>query len=92
VKKYSKNEIDFFGIYDAANQQGYFIPIEEVTGISRGIFSKRCVSRGFPASGSSGFARFSVRGHKRVAKPPARMKACIGIFIERTTAILFEVA
>jgi hypothetical protein len=27
-----------------------------------------------------------------VAKPPARMKACIGIFIERTTAILFEVA
>jgi hypothetical protein len=34
VKKYSKNEIDFFGIYDAANQQGYLIPIEEVTGMT----------------------------------------------------------
>src|SRR3990167_7415894 len=49
-----------------------------VIGIPVGIFSTRCVRSGIPASGRSGFARFSVSGQRRVAKPPARMKAFIG--------------
>jgi len=34
VKKYSKNEIDFFGIYDAENKKGYLLPIESVEGMT----------------------------------------------------------
>ncbi len=34
VKKYTKKEIDFFGIYDVENKKGYFIPIEEVEGMT----------------------------------------------------------
>ncbi|MCR4335534.1 MAG: group I intron-associated PD-(D/E)XK endonuclease [archaeon] len=34
VKKYSKKEIDTFGIYDAENKQGYLLPIEKVDGMT----------------------------------------------------------
>jgi len=34
VKKYSKNEIDYFGIYDAKTKQGYLLPIEKVIGMT----------------------------------------------------------
>jgi len=34
VKKYSKREIDFFGIYDAENKSGYLLPIEAVLGMT----------------------------------------------------------
>ncbi|MFH1391211.1 MAG: group I intron-associated PD-(D/E)XK endonuclease [Candidatus Diapherotrites archaeon] len=34
VKKYSKKEIDSFGIYDAQNKQGYLLPIEKVEGMT----------------------------------------------------------
>jgi len=33
VKKYTKKEIDYFGIYDYENKKGYLIPIEKVTGM-----------------------------------------------------------
>jgi hypothetical protein len=33
VKKYSKNEIDYFGIYDAERKKGYLLPIEDVNGM-----------------------------------------------------------
>ncbi len=32
VKKYTKKEIDFFGIYDYKNKKGYFLPIEDFEG------------------------------------------------------------
>lgn len=34
VKKYTKKEIDFFGIYDYLNKKGYLIPIEDFTGMT----------------------------------------------------------
>jgi len=37
VKKYTKKEIDFFGIYDYVNKKGYFIPIEEMEGMTEAI-------------------------------------------------------
>ncbi len=33
VKKYTKKEIDYFGIYDYENKKGYLIPIEKVLGM-----------------------------------------------------------
>ena len=33
VKKYTKKEIDLFGIYDYENKKGYLIPIEKVEGM-----------------------------------------------------------
>jgi hypothetical protein len=33
VKKYTKKEIDYFGIYDYQNKKGYLIPIEKVVGM-----------------------------------------------------------
>ena len=33
VKKYTKKEIDYFGIYDYQNKKGYLIPIESVVGM-----------------------------------------------------------
>ena len=33
-KKYSKDEIDFFALYDYENKKGYLIPIEKVEGMS----------------------------------------------------------
>lgn len=32
VKKYTKKEIDFFGIYDYKNKKGYLLPIENFEG------------------------------------------------------------
>jgi hypothetical protein len=32
VKKYTKKDIDYFGIYDYQNKKGYLIPIEKVVG------------------------------------------------------------
>lgn len=32
VKKYTKKDIDFFGIYDSKKKEGYLIPIEDVEG------------------------------------------------------------
>ncbi len=37
VKKYTKKEIDFFGIYDYVNKKGYLIPIEEMEGMTEAI-------------------------------------------------------
>jgi hypothetical protein len=37
VKKYTKKDIDFFGIYDYENQKGYLIPIESVEGLIEAI-------------------------------------------------------
>jgi len=37
VKKYSKKDIDFFGIYDYLNKKGYLIPIEEMEGLGEAI-------------------------------------------------------
>ncbi len=34
VKKYSKGDIDYFGIYDYENKKGYLIPIEKVEGMT----------------------------------------------------------
>jgi hypothetical protein len=34
VKKYNKEDIDYFGIYDYENKRGYLIPIEEVAGMT----------------------------------------------------------
>ncbi|MFA5930913.1 MAG: group I intron-associated PD-(D/E)XK endonuclease [archaeon] len=34
VKKYSKNEIDYFGLYDAESKSGYLLPIEVVSGMT----------------------------------------------------------
>ena len=34
VKKYTKNDIDLFGIYDYENKKGYLIPIEKVEGMT----------------------------------------------------------
>ena len=34
VKKYSKDDIDYFGIYDYENKKGYLIPIEKVAGMT----------------------------------------------------------
>jgi len=34
VKKYSKKDIDYFGIYDYQNKKGYLIPIEKVLGMT----------------------------------------------------------
>lgn len=34
VKKYSKDNIDSFGIYDYENKKGYLLPIEEVEGLT----------------------------------------------------------
>ena len=48
-----------------------------------GIFSTRCVRMGLPASGRRGFGRDSVRGQRRVANPPARMKAFIEVSFSR---------
>ena len=33
VKKYTKKDIDYFGIYDYQNKKGYLIPIEKVVGM-----------------------------------------------------------
>ncbi len=37
VKKYTKKEIDFFGIYDYVNKKGYLIPIEDLEGMTEPI-------------------------------------------------------
>lgn len=37
VKKYTKKEIDFFGIYDYLNKKGYLIPIEDLEGMTEAI-------------------------------------------------------
>ncbi len=34
VKKYSRKEIDLFGIFDAENKTGYLLPIEKVCGMT----------------------------------------------------------
>lgn len=34
IKKYSKTDIDYFGLYDYENKKGYLIPIEKVEGMS----------------------------------------------------------
>jgi hypothetical protein len=34
VKKYTKKDIDYFGIYDYLNKRGYLIPIEEMEGMT----------------------------------------------------------
>ena len=37
VKKYTKKEIDYFGIYDYVNKKGYLIPIEDMEGMTEPI-------------------------------------------------------
>ncbi len=37
VKKYTRKEIDFFGIYDYVNKKGYLIPIEEMEGMAEAM-------------------------------------------------------
>ena len=37
TKKYTKKEVDYFGIYDYLNQKGYLIPIEDVEGMTEPI-------------------------------------------------------
>jgi len=37
VKKYTKKEIDYFGIYDYINKKGYLIPIEDMVGMTEPI-------------------------------------------------------
>lgn len=37
IKKYSKNEIDAFGIYDAENKRGYLLPIETIPNLAEAI-------------------------------------------------------
>lgn len=37
VKKYTKKEIDYFGIYDYSNKKGYLIPIEDFEGMTEAI-------------------------------------------------------
>jgi hypothetical protein len=37
IKKYTKKDIDYFGIYDYSNKKGYFIPIEEMEGFGETI-------------------------------------------------------
>jgi hypothetical protein len=34
VKKYNKNDIDYFGIYDYENKKGYLLSIEKVEGMT----------------------------------------------------------
>ena len=34
VKKYSKDTIDIFGVYDAETKKGYLLPIEQVLGMT----------------------------------------------------------
>jgi len=37
VKRYTKKEIDYFAIYDYLNKKGYFIPIEDMEGMTEAI-------------------------------------------------------
>lgn len=37
VKKYTRKEIDFFGIYDYVNKKGYLIPIEDMENMTEAI-------------------------------------------------------
>jgi len=37
VKRYTKKEIDFFGIYDYLNKRGYLIPIEDMENMTEAI-------------------------------------------------------
>lgn len=37
VKRYTKKEIDFFGIYDYVHKRGYLIPIEDMEGMTEAI-------------------------------------------------------